>query len=146
MLNEKRAVRAAIPYFAVVLLAAAAGCSKPKPVPGYVAPITVERLVGRRLADIKQKQISWRFDATTVTIDNNGDPLPQHILDDLQLQRDSCKQIKAAWSLSASNDRIAFTEFEIDGEATAGEATVAIEPAGPIRANLGSRQYNILRE
>lgn len=118
------------------------GC-EPKPPIGHDEPVTTSRLVGTRLTDIRIDDLAWQFDESTVTINKGSEPLPKDIATEVVGTEGEHKEITAAWKYDDTESALVLTEIKVDGEPVEGERSIDVTPAGPIRVNLGSRQYNM---
>ena len=127
--------------FTIICLLIVSGCARVPPV-GHDEPVTVERLVGKRLTDINN-DVSWEFDESSVTIENEGRPLPDYLVEELLGSETKCSSFTADWQFDESTGVLTLTEIETDDQPFDGEVKLDIRPAGPIRVNLGTRQYNV---
>lgn len=120
----------------------AMGCTKSAQTTGGDTPLTASQLEGTRLSDIRDKDLSWSFDETRVTIENAGNELPNDIINDILASGESYTQIAADWAFDDTANELVLTNIEVDGEKVDRESRINIAPAGHVRVNLGSRQYN----
>jgi hypothetical protein len=120
------------------------GCedTPPPPQTGGDTPMTTQRLTATRLADIREG-LSWSFADSVVVIENRGQPIPSDLVEDLLGGQSTCKRIEATWQLNEKSGLLRLSSMKVDGEKIDTEATISIKPAGHIRVNLGSRQYNV---
>ena len=126
----------------LVLVAVTAGCA-PQPAPvGSDSPVTVQRLTNARLEDIR-RDVSWSFGSSVVVIENAEQPIPADLVEELLADGSTPTRIEATWGLDAAAESLTLSAMSVDGEDVELEATLPIRPAGPIRVNLGSRQYNV---
>ena len=107
--------------------------------------MTASRLTGTRLIDIREN-VSWSFDSSFVVIENKGQPIPIDVVDAVLAREVTCDRIKAAWQLDETAGLLILSSISADGEVLQQKATIPIKPAGHIRVNLGTRQYNMFRE
>ena len=104
--------------------------------------MTVQRLTGARLTHIREP-LTWSFKGSTVLIENEGQPIPADLADILVGEGFTPAQIEASWHLDELAGTLQLADIEVDDEAIAKEVTIPISPAGHVRVDLGSRQYNI---
>ncbi len=121
------------------------GCED-TPTTGGDVPVTSERLSGRRLTDI-QSDLSWAFDETNVIIENKVNdkrqPIPPELIEDLLGNQSTPAVIDASWKFDEKAGLIRLFNVKADGESIDRELSISINPAGAVRVNLGSRQYNM---
>ena len=128
---------------AVASLAVILGCQR-TPVPGGDSPVTTERLVGSNLVDIRDGP-SWTFSDSVVVIENKDQPIPPDLVQDLLGTRTTPKRIEATWRFDDKMNMLHLSNAKADGMTIGSEIGVPIQPAGHVRVNLGSRQYNLVR-
>ena len=119
------------------------GCQRP-PMTGGDSPVTTEKLTGSRLVDIHQ-DLSWTFDDTAVVIENGDQPLPQDLVNELIGEGTAPRRVEAAWEYDEKSGVLRLSDAMADGHKIAKELVISIKPAGQVRVNLGSRQYNLFR-
>lgn len=119
------------------------GCYRP-PMTGSDDPVTTERLTGSRLVDMRQ-DLSWTFDDTTVVIENRDQPLPQDLVQELLGDRTAPIRVEADWEYDEKSGVLRLSDATADGDKIAKDLAIPIKPAGQVRVNLGSRQYNLFR-
>ncbi len=107
--------------------------------------MTVERLIDTRLIDI-HRPLSWTFTNTTVVIQFEGQPIPSDVVEALLGPGSTAVLIEASWQLDENAKTLCLSDMKADSESMDKEVTIAIAPAGQIRVNLGSRQYNMSRD
>jgi len=107
-------------------------------------PVTTERLTGSRLVDIHQ-DLSWTFEDTTVVIENRDQLLPQDLVQELLGGGTAPKRVEATWEYDEKSGVLRLSDAAADGYKIARELIIPIKPAGQVRVNLGSRQYNLFR-
>ena len=115
------------------------------PTPGGDSPVTTQRLSGTRLTDIREP-LSWSFTNSTVVIENEGQPIPADVVDALLGDGSAPVRIEASWRLDEVAGTLRLTGMKTDQASIDKEVTIPIAPAGHVRANLGSRQYNFFRD
>lgn len=108
---------------------------------GGDTPVTRDRLSNIRLADIR-KELTWKFSDNRVVIENNGQPIPQDLVEALLVEQATPLRIEATWELDEKAGLLRLTDLNVDGEPSEREAALPIEPAEHVRINLGGRQYN----
>ena len=106
--------------------------------------ITTQRLAGCQLIDIRDK-LSWTFSDSGVVIENNGQPLPADLIRELLGNQTAPKRIEATWRFDEKVDLLRLSNATADDESVATELSIPIKPAGHVRVNLGTRQYNLFR-
>jgi len=106
--------------------------------------VTTHRLTGSRLTHIRQ-DLSWTFDDRTVVIENRGQPLPPDFVQELLGNDTAPKRVEAAWRYDEKSGVLRLSDATADGQKIATELVIPIKPAGHVRVNLGSRQYNLFR-
>jgi hypothetical protein len=111
---------------------------------GGDTPVTVARLTAVRLTDI-QRNVSWEFSDRLVTIENQGQPIPVDVVENVLGDTRTCTRIEADWQLLEQAGVLQLSQRKADGENIAGHIAVPIRPAGHVRVNLGGRQYNMFR-
>lgn len=119
------------------------GCQRP-PTIGGTSPVTTQRLTGSRLIHIRQ-DLSWTFDDSTVVIENNGQSLPPDLVQELLGNGTAPKRLEAAWRYDGKAGVLHLSDATADGQKIATKLVIPITPAGRVRVNLGSRQYNLFR-
>jgi hypothetical protein len=119
------------------------GCQR-RPTTGGDIPVTTERLTNTRLSDIRQ-ELTWKFDDTTVVIENRGQPIPPDLVQELLGDGSVPKRVEAAWLYDEKSGVLRLSDATADGHKIARELVIPIKPAGQVRVNLGSRQYNLFR-
>lgn len=132
----------------VATCACVLGCQRltpPKPQTGGDAPVTSRRLADTRLTDIKEP-LSWRFTDSTVVIDYEGQPIPSDVVEALLGDGSTPVRVEASWRLDEQAGELCLTNVKTDRASTDKEVTIPITPAGQVRVNLGSRQYNLFRD
>jgi len=120
------------------------GC-RGKPSTGGDSPVTAARLTGTRLVDIRDN-VSWDFDGEFVVIENKGQPLPPEVLATVVAGASTCQRVQAAWQLDQTNGMLLLSNILVDGKAVDQKTAISIKPAGHVRVNLGTRQYNMSRD
>ena len=122
------------------------GCQPPTTPPlGGNSPVTIQRLSGARLTDIREP-LSWRFNNSVVIIEYEGQPIPSDVVEALLGERPAAVRIEASWRLDEEAGTLLLSDVKADEESIEKEVNVTISPAGHIRVNLGSRQYNVFRD
>lgn len=121
-----------------------AGC-RPVVTTGGDIPVTTERLAGRHLVDI-HRELSWTFSDTAVVIQNQGEPIPPDLTQELLGDWPTAQRIEATWRFDKNTNTLRLTDAKADGKDIGAEIIVPIQPAGQIRFNLGTRQYNVFRD
>lgn len=115
------------------------------PATGGNSAITSQRLSGSRLTDIREP-LSWSFTNSTVVIEHEGRPIPADVVDALLGDGSAPVRIEASWRLDEVAGILHLTGMKTDQASIDKEVTLPIVPAGHVRANLGSRQYNFFRD
>jgi hypothetical protein len=105
-------------------------------------PIPTARLRGARLSDIRSST-TWDFTPTRFTLANQGNPLPVSIAAAVLGSDTKATRIVGDWRLDEPAGVLILWNMERDGQKVDTTASVAIRPAGAVRANLGTDQYNI---
>jgi hypothetical protein len=117
----------------------------PRPEPNGHRPVNRERLVGARLTYIRPPpDLVWDFTAERFTLQVAGEP--RDVLDPLLGAGKTATKIEGRWQLSADGTALELSEITGDGRPGLATARVSIGPAGPVRVNLGARQYNLQRD
>ena len=114
------------------------------PPPGGDSPVTTQRLTGTRLTDIRE-DLSWTFSDTVVVIENKDQPIPSDLVEELLGNRSTPTRIEGTWQLDEQAGMLHLSNVKVDGEDIDTELAIPIKPAGHVRVDLGSRQYNLLR-
>lgn len=112
--------------------------------PEWDQPVTASRLKGGRLKSIDSKVV-WAFTDSKFVLKNNEDnkqPIPTDLVEQLLGPGSSATRIEGRWQLDEQRGLLILSEIERDGKKGAPESRMPIGPAGPIRVNLGGRQYN----
>lgn len=117
------------------------GC-RDTPPPGGDSPVTTQRLTGARLTDIRE-DLSWTFTDTVVVIENKDQPIPSDLVEALLGGHSTRTRIEASWQLNEKAGLLRLSSMKADGVKIDQETTIPIKPAGHVRVNLGSRQYNL---
>jgi hypothetical protein len=112
--------------------------------PGGDSPVTTQRLTGTRLTDIRE-DLSWTFSDTVVVIENKDQPIPADLVQELLGNRSTPTRIEGTWQLDEQAGVLHLSDVKADGENIDTELAIPIKPAGHVRVDLGSRQYNLLR-
>ncbi len=112
---------------------------------GGDSPVTAQRLTGTRLTDIREP-LSWRFKGSTVLLDYAGQPIPSELVEALLGDRLTPVRIEASWHLDEEAGTLHLSDVKADEASIDKEVTISIGPAGHVRVNLGSRQYNMFRD
>ena len=120
------------------------GCGDIPPKPGHddTSPVTNEMLIGTQLTDIRQPDLTWDFADSLVVIQNKDQPIPSDLVEALLGDQSTCRRIEATWTTNSKDRVLRLSSMKVDGEDIGKEATISIEPAGKIRVNIGTRQYN----
>ena len=129
----------------MVTLVGITGCSFNELVrpPGSTStPVTVERLKDSRLVYIRS-DLTWRFIGTGLVIENKDESIPVDLVQELIGEPATLKRIEADWTLHAASDTIRLSDVRLDGEKIDQILSISIQPAGHVRVDLGSRQYNL---
>jgi len=129
----------------MVALIGVTGCSPSELIhpPGSTStPVTVERLNDSRLVHIRS-DLTWRFVGNGLVIENNDESIPVDLVEELIGEPVTLKRIEADWTLNAASDTVRLSDVRLDGEKIDQVLSISIQPAGHVRVNLGSRQYNV---
>ncbi len=127
----------------VAAFAFLAGCQH-APTTGGDSPVTTQNLTSTRLTDIRGN-LSWSFNDTAVVIENNDQALPSDLVQELLGNFSTATRIEATWRLDEKADMLRLSNAKADGDDIATDLNIPINPAGHVRINLGSRQYNLSR-
>ena len=127
----------------VAAFAFLAGCQH-APTTGGDSAVTTQRLTGCRLTDFREN-LSWTFSDTTVVIENKDQAIPSDVVQELLGDRSLATRIQATWRLEEKAGMLRLSNAKADGDVSATDITLRISPAGHVRVNLGSRQYNLSR-
>ena len=106
--------------------------------------MTSQRLAHARLTDIREP-LSWTFNDSIVVIDNGDQAIPSDMVEALLGDGSKPRRIEATWRLDEKVGVLHLSELKADEERIDREAAIPIRPAGHIRVNLGTRQYNVSR-
>lgn len=120
-----------------------AGCQH-APTTGGDSPVTTQRLTGSHLTDIREN-LSWTFSDTTLVIENKDQAIPSDVVQELLGDRSLATRIQATWRLDEKTGMLRLSNAKADGDDIATDINIHINPAGHVRINLGSRQYNLSR-
>ena len=112
---------------------------------GGDTPVTTERLSGTRLSNIREP-LSWSFTDSTVVIEYDGKPIPSDVVEALLGDGSTTAHIEASWRLDEVTGTLRLMGVKSDQTSIDKEVTILIAPAGHVRLNLGSRQYNLFHE
>lgn len=129
----------------MVTLVGITGCSPNELIhpPGSTSPpVTVGRLKDSRLVYIRS-DLTWRFIGNQLVIENKNKPIPLDLVEELVGKPLTLKRIEASWTLDSTSDMIRLSDVKLDGEALPENLNISIQPAGHVRVDLGSRQYNL---
>lgn len=107
--------------------------------------MTSQRLTGTRFTDI-HRPLSWTFTGTTVVIENEGEPIPADVVEVLVGSGPMPVRIAASWRLDEEAKTLCLFDVKADEASFDKDVTIPIAPAGHVRVNLGTRQYNMFRE
>ena len=122
------------------------GISRPlsggSPQVGGGVTLTSERLSGLRLKAIREP-LSWRFGKAIVMIDFDGKPIPQDLAETILGDGVTAASIEASWRYDEPSGKLHLSGVQADGKKVEREVAISIGSAGPIRVNLGTRQYNM---
>ncbi len=124
------------------------GCQRsmpPTPTTGGDFLLTAQRLANTRLTDIREP-LSWTFTSSTVLIDYKGQPIPTDVIEVLLGDGSTPLHIEASWHLDEEAKNLCLSDVKTDKAGIDKEITIPISPAGHVRVNLGSRQYNLFRD
>lgn len=133
------------PIFACLVFASFATLAGCKATTGGDTPVTHERLVGAVLIDIREP-LSWSFTDATVLIEYGGEPIPSDVTEALLGDGVRPTHIEASWRLDEANGTVRLTSVTSRTESIDKEVAIPISPAGHVRLNLGSRQYNLFHQ
>jgi hypothetical protein len=87
----------------------------------------------------------WSFSNERFVLDAGKELLPSDLQIALLGHDLKASRVEGKWNLEDDNRKLAFFDMQVDGKEKPGwDAKLAIGPAGPIRVNLGSYQYNII--
>ncbi|TRZ42622.1 hypothetical protein D4S03_12300 [bacterium] len=106
------------------------------------SPVTPQRLTSARLTDIRE-DLSWSFTDTVVVIQNKDQPIPSDLIETLLGDKTTRTRIEASWQLDEKAGLLRLSSMKVDGEKIDRESVLPIKPAGHVRVNLGTRQYNL---
>ncbi|MDG2185992.1 MAG: hypothetical protein P8K79_09960 [Mariniblastus sp.] len=129
----------------MVALVGVAGCFPNELIhpPGSTStPVTVGRLKDSRLVYIRS-DLTWNFIGNRLVIENGNQPIPPDLVEELVGKPLTLKRIEASWTLDGTSDMIRLSDVKLDGEALPANLNISIRPAGHVRVDLGSRQYNL---
>jgi hypothetical protein len=100
---------------------------------------------GARLQPLA-REAKWYFSFTNeqFVLESTKEPLPSDLKKAFLGPDQSASRIEGKWRLEDGNRTLVFSDLRIDGKEKSGEVKLAIEPAGPIRVNLGDHQYNVI--
>jgi hypothetical protein len=130
------------PVFALLLLVLLTGCDRHIVTGGYEIPVTAATLTGAQLTDIKG-DVTWLFSKGVVRIENQGQPVPVDVAELLLGKAIPCLWIEAAWHLDEDSKMLRLSQLTADRPGRASAVAIGVSAAGPIRLNLGRRQYNV---
>lgn len=121
-----------------------AGC-QPTPTTGGDSPLTPSRLRGSTATYIGNRDLTWSFADTTVQFTHQDKVIPGEFASEIVGEESPPKIISASWELTDGNRKLHLFNITIDEEPSDLEASLPIAPAGHVRINLGSYQYNLGR-
>ncbi len=105
-----------------------------------------ERLKAARLEPIiRDAKWFWSFSSERFILDAGKELLPSDLQIALLGADLNASRIEGKWNLVDDIRKLVLSDIQVDGKGKSdGEVILAIEPAGPVRVNLGSYQYNII--
>ncbi|MBW3597947.1 MAG: hypothetical protein KY475_11810 [Planctomycetes bacterium] len=128
---------------ALVIAGVVVGCQDRKRMTvGGDTPVTTERLEG---AQVSRGGVAWTFDRSMVVIEGEDGPLPAGLAEAIVGDASPpIRRVEAAWRLDQQAGVLHLAISSVDGEALERETALPIRPAGHVRIDIGSRQYNII--
>jgi hypothetical protein len=118
---------------------------KPDPIAGGDTPITATRLTGARLEYHRaDPSLVWTFTAKTFVLELGGQTRAPDLIETLMGTSASVLRIRGNWKLEEQKGRLLLSNIQGDGKKGRRRTSLAIEPAGHIRVNLGTYQYNLI--
>lgn len=118
------------------------GC-QPPPTTGGDSPVDPSRLRGSTATYIGNRDLTWTFADTTVQFTHLDKAIPNEFASEIVGEESTPKIISASWELTDGNKKLHLYNITIDEESSDLEASLPIAPAGHVRINLGSHQYNL---
>ena len=123
------------------------------PTTGGDTPIDASRLRGwtfKELGHIDHARLAWSFDESTFEITYKDGVIPASIVKDILGDNSTGdnltpSRIVASWELIQNNTQLRLFDLEVDGVKSNRETTLPISPAGHVRVNMGSQQFNMIR-
>jgi hypothetical protein len=114
----------------------------PQP-PGFDRAITTERLTGATLSEIgRNSEIVWHFGVKRFRVEFHSDP-PATFVRQLLGQERKVKTIEGRWRYEDRDSRLVLEDLSAGEFHNRQQVILSIDPAGPLRADIGDRQYNI---
>ena len=110
--------------------------------PGGDWPVSNERLKGARLYAI-QSTTTWDFTDTRFTVANRGGPLPVNVAESLLGPGTAASRVVGNWRFDEKANVMILSEMEKDGQKVDATVSLPIHPAGTVRVNFGTEQYNL---
>ncbi len=118
------------------------------PTTGGDTPIDASRLRGwtfKELGHIDHARLAWSFDESTCEITFKDGVIPAPIVMDILGDSSTPSKIVASWELIQKNTQLRLFDIEVDEAKSNRETTLPISPAGKVRVNIGSQQFNMIR-
>lgn len=93
---------------------------------------------------VGSKNLTWRFEDTSVEVSDDGRPLPEEIVNEiLERPSPSTTTISASWELVEKDRKLRLFNMKVDGADSSQETELPIEGAGEAHVMLGTHQYRI---
>jgi hypothetical protein len=116
-----------------------------EPSQGFLRDSLPERFKACRLDPIV-RDAKWYFSLKQerFVLECGNERLPAELQKAFLDSDDKACRVEGNWQLVDGNQKLMFSHLVVDGKPRGGEVTFPIEPAGLMRVNLGSHQYNVI--
>jgi hypothetical protein len=107
-------------------------------------PVSAVRLTDSVLLSIQEPVVEWRFTDDGFVVHAGKSPLPSDLADVLFGPGATVDMVEGKWAHDIGNGTLLLTEIRSGDKKGVEKATLPVAPAGAVRANLGTRQYNLI--
>jgi hypothetical protein len=113
-----------------------------KPAPGGNAPVTASRLTGALLESIRDDKALWAFSRDRFALKLGERPEARSLAEKLMGKKTDAMRIEGRWKLASDRGQIELSEIQAENVRGAESVALAIGPAGLIRINIDTMQFN----
>jgi hypothetical protein len=115
------------------------------PPPGGGAAVTTGRLQGALLDSIRDREAAWAFSKDRFLLKLGDDLRPRALAEKLMGDGAKARRIEGQWRLEPSMGRLVLSDIQSDDQRGRPSVTLAIGPAGLLRVNIDTMQFNVFQ-